>query len=99
MKNYTVSIILSIAAIACFWIAANAVNYKFRNTETVTVTGLAEKDFTSDQISWTASYSRKSMDLKSAYAMLKADESSVKNYLHQKGVKDLLLFKTLGAEN
>ena len=88
MKNYAVALIISLAGIACFWIAANAVTYKFRNAETITVTGLAEKDFSSDQIAWSATYSRKSMDLKSAYAMLKADENSVKNYLHQKGVID-----------
>ena len=88
MKNYAVALIISLAGIACFWIAANAVTYKFRNAETITVTGLAEKDFSSDQIAWNATYSRKSMDLKSAYSMLKADENSVKNYLHQKGVTD-----------
>ncbi len=54
--------------------------------ETIVVTGLAEKDFNSDLIVWNGSYSRKSMDLKSAYASLKADESAIRNYLNGKGI-------------
>ena len=44
--------------------------------ETISVTGSAEKDFVSDLVVWKGSYSRKSMDLKSAYAQLKDDENS-----------------------
>lgn len=67
---------------------ANAYKYKYKATETITVTGLAEKDFISDQIVWTGNYSRKTMDLKSAYSQLKEDESKIRNYLKGKGVTD-----------
>lgn len=88
MKSYAGVTIASMAAILCIWIAANAWTYKFKNSETIAVTGLAERDFISDQISWSATYSRKSLDLKSAYALLKADENSIRNYLHSKGIAD-----------
>ena len=64
--------------------------YKYRSTanETIIVTGSAEKDFVSDLIVWNGSYSRKSMDLKAAYAQLKEDENSVRTYLTGKGVQN-----------
>ena len=71
MKNYATAIIIAIAIIAGVLLLGNAYKYKYKTTETITVTGLAEKDFVSDQIVWTGDYSRKTMDLKSAYAQLK----------------------------
>jgi hypothetical protein len=50
------------------------------------VTGLAERDFVSDLIVWNGSYSRKSMDLKGAYASLKQDENLIRQYLNRKGI-------------
>ena len=88
MKNYIAPIIIAIAALLCFWIVSNAYKYKYKASETITVTGLAEKDFVSDQIVWTGSYNRKMMDLKSAYAQLKDDESKIRAYLKGKGVSD-----------
>jgi hypothetical protein len=37
---------------------------------------------------WDGSYSRQTMDLKSAYAQLKQDESSIRAYLKEKGISD-----------
>jgi len=88
MRNVISAIILGIAAIICFWIASNALTYRYRASETISVTGLAETDFASDLIVWNATYSRKSLDLKNAYAQLKADESTIRNYVHAKGVSD-----------
>ncbi|MEN9569829.1 MAG: hypothetical protein RL172_1060 [Bacteroidota bacterium] len=88
MKGYISAAIIAIAAIICFWIAAAAYQYKFKSVENISVTGLAEKDFTSDQIVWTGNYSRKMLDLKSAYALVKEDEGKIRNYLKLKGVSD-----------
>ena len=85
--NFTV-IICAVAAIICATIVGNAYKYKFKTTETISVTGLAEKEFESDKIVWNANYSKKSMDLKSAYAELKDDESKIKSYLAKKGVTE-----------
>ncbi len=86
MKNHLSAIILGITAVLCFLLLGNAYKYKFKTTESITVTGLAERDFVSDQIVWSGNYSRKMMDLKAAYAMLKEDESKIRNYLLGKGI-------------
>jgi len=88
MKNYLTPLIIVLGAIVCFWILGNSYKYKFKAQETITVTGSSDKDFTSDQIVWTGSYSRKMMDLKAAYAQLKDDESKIRAYLKGKGVAD-----------
>lgn len=86
MRSIT-AIILGLAFVAGVFIAGRAYKYRSSSMETITVTGSAEKDFVSDLIVWNGSYSRKSMDLKSAYAQLKQDESAIREYLTGKGVQ------------
>jgi hypothetical protein len=86
MRILYAAIVLGLSLIIAFWIAGTAFKYKSKSTETIIVTGLAEKDFASDLIVWNGSYSRKAMDLKSAYAAVKQDESAIRNYL--KGISD-----------
>ena len=88
MKKYITTGTLGIAAIICFALISSAYKYKFTSTETISVTGLAEKNFTSDLIVWSGSYSRKNMVLQTAYEQLKADETAIHEYLKTKGVKD-----------
>jgi hypothetical protein len=88
MKNQIAAALISLAIIISFLIAGNAYKYKFKTNETISVTGLAEKDFVSDQIVWSGNYSRKMMDLKSAYLQLKEDEGKIRNYLKGKGIAD-----------
>ncbi len=88
MKSYVAPLIIALSVITGVFILGNAYKYKFKTTETISVTGLAETNFTSDQIVWTGNYSRKTMDLKSAYAQLKDDESKIRAYLKGKGVAD-----------
>ncbi len=82
------AIVIGLALIIAFWIAGGAFKYKSKSTETIVVTGLAEKDFVSDLIVWNGSYSRKAMDLKSTYAAVKVDESAIRQYLKGKGIGD-----------
>ncbi len=82
------TIIASLAIIIAFLFVSNAYKYKYRVTELISVTGGADKDFTSDQIVWRGNYDRKNIDLKGAYASLKEDENTVRNYLKNKGVAD-----------
>ena len=88
MKILYAAIVLGLCAIIAFWVAGNAFKYKSKSTETIVVTGLAEKDFVSDLIIWNGSYSRKTFDLKSAYAAVKQDEAAIRNYLKGKGIAD-----------
>ncbi|HMZ46566.1 MAG TPA: SIMPL domain-containing protein [Chitinophagaceae bacterium] len=88
MKNYLPHFIIAIAIIIFGFIISNAYIYKFTSTETIVVTGLAEKDFTSDLIVWKGSFTRTGLDLKEVYAQIKQDEASIKNYLKEKGLPD-----------
>lgn len=88
MKILVASAILGLSGIIAFLIAGSAIKYRSKSTETIVVTGLAEKDFISDLIVWNGSYSRKSLDLKSAYTSLKQDENAIREYLKSKGIAD-----------
>lgn len=88
MKSYVTPLIIALSVVAGVFILSNAYKYKFKATETISVTGLAETNFISDQIVWTGNYSRKTMDLKSAYSQLKEDERKIRSYLKGKGVAD-----------
>jgi hypothetical protein len=88
MKNYLSTIIVSLAIIISVVIIGSAYKYKFKSDETIVVTGLAEKDFTSDLIVWKGRFSRNGFDLKQAYASVKQDEAEIKKYLIDKGLAD-----------
>lgn len=88
MRILYAAIAIGLALIIASAIAGNAFKYKSKSTETIVVTGLAEKDFVSDLIVWNGSYSRKAIDLKSAYAAVKLDENTIRQYLKGKGIAD-----------
>jgi hypothetical protein len=87
MRNISF-LVIGISFIIGLFILGNAYKYRSTTMETITVTGSAEKDFVSDLIVWRGSYSRKSMDLKSAYAQLKEDENTIRAYLSGKGISN-----------
>jgi hypothetical protein len=86
--RYITAIIIGLAFIIGLFIIGRAYQSRSKALETIKVTGSAEKDFASDLIVWKGSYSRKSMDLKSAYAQLKEDENTVRTYLTGKGIQN-----------
>lgn len=88
MKNYIGTAIIAAAVILGLYIVGNAYKYKFKSAEIISVTGLAEKAFTSDLIVWSGSFNRYGFELKAAYATLKADESAIRSYLNSKGIAD-----------
>lgn len=88
MKGAINAIIIAVAIILFAFITGAAFKYKYKTADKITVTGLAEKDFVSDLIVWTGNYSRTNLDLKAAYAALKADESNIRTYLKAKGLAD-----------
>ena len=88
MKNWIHTAAIAIAILGSAWLASAAYKYKFRAAETISVTGLAEVDFTSDLIVWSGSFNRYSYELKTAYAALKQDEAAIKSYLNAKGIAD-----------
>ncbi|TCV12560.1 hypothetical protein EDC17_10236 [Sphingobacterium alimentarium] len=90
MKSTTVivSIIAAMAIIVAALVLGNAFKYKYNVSNTINVTGNAKKDFDSDIVKWSASYSRKSTNLSEASEQLKQDREMVKNFLIQKGIKE-----------
>lgn len=88
MKNYLHTLIIAVAVIVACLLLGGAYKYKFRSSETIVVTGLAEKDFVSDEIVWTGQFRRSGADLKTVYADLKADENEIRSYLKTKGIPD-----------
>ena len=100
MRNVIIGLIAAIAAIICFRTIGNAYKYKFKSEEIISVTGMAETNFTSDLIVWNGSYNRKTMDLKTAYAQLKDDEMKVRAYLKEKGIADNeIVFSSINISN
>lgn len=83
MKNY---LIAAVAAILVALILRDAVIHRNKTEKTITVTGLGKKDFTSDLIVWSGSFSKKNFNLKEAYAELDKDREILKNYLVSKGI-------------
>ncbi|SKB61110.1 hypothetical protein SAMN05660841_01484 [Sphingobacterium nematocida] len=87
-SGIVISIVAAIGVLASAFVLANAYKYKYRVNNTINVTGNAKKDFESDIVKWTASYSRKSMDLSEASEQLKRDRDLVKSFLVQRGIKE-----------
>lgn len=83
-----ISIVAALGLLASAFVLASAYKYKYRVNNTINVTGNAKKDFESDIVKWTASYSRKSMDLSEASEQLKRDRDLVKSFLIQRGIKE-----------
>ena len=101
MKRSGVSktIIISLAII----VAAGILGFFYRDTkkplQTISVIGLAEKDFEADLIVWNSDYSSKSQNLKDAYTELQKQTQIVKEYLAEKGISDTeIVFRAINNE-
>jgi uncharacterized protein len=88
LKGYVSTAIIAVALIITAIIVAGAYKAKFNKQVTISVTGLAEKSFASDLIVWRGEYQRKSLDLKEAYALIKNDETNVRQYLKSNKIED-----------
>lgn len=88
MKLSSTVITIGIFFLIGILILSNSYKYKFRSSEGISVVGMAQVDFTSDLIVWEGNFTRKSADLKTAYAKLKEDEILIRAYLKEKGIPD-----------
>jgi len=99
MKGYIPTAIIAVALIITAVIVAGAYRAKFNKQVTISVTGLAEKSFASDLIVWRGEYQRKSPDLKEAYALIKNDETNVRQYLKSNEIEDNeIVFSSISIE-
>jgi len=98
LSFYATSLI-ALAIVLASLILGNAYKYKFVSAETISTTGLAEKEFTSDLVIWNSSFSSLSMSRKEAFDALRKDQVTIKNYLIQKGIKESeIVFSAINVE-
>ena len=86
MKTWINAVIFSLAIVLAAWMLSSTWRKTHYTAETIKVTGLAEKNFVSDLIVWSGSFSRKMMSMQDAFAALKKDADAIQKYLVGKGV-------------
>lgn len=82
------SLFIPLAIVLSSIIFGYAVINRNRPQGTVNVTGLGEKNFTSDLIVWEGNFNRSSFNIQTAYANLEKDREAVTNYLVSKGIPE-----------
>ena len=92
IKDYQIillGIVIALGAMISTFILANAiVSYQKLQNQTITVTGSASQDISSDLAVWRAYYEVRSNDLKSGYAKINTDQKNVKEFLISSGMKE-----------
>lgn len=83
-----ITLIAALAIIISVFALKSAYTYKFKAQQTINVTGNAKKDFESDLVKWSASYSRKSFTLGEASEQLKQDRDLIERFLTEKGISN-----------
>jgi hypothetical protein len=87
IKNNFGSLLIALAIVFGLGFLAKGYVNRGKVNEAISVKGMGSEDFTSDLIVWRASFSKKDMALKEAYASLNTDRSKIKSYLVSKGIK------------
>lgn len=85
-STLTAVIIASLAFIVGLAFLANGVRNFRKPSSSISVTGMAEKNFTSDLIVWDARYKVFHSNLKDAFAELKVKQEQLKDYLKEKQI-------------
>lgn len=88
LKQHFSTILIALAVIITGLILGKSYLSKGKPDDTVSVLGLGEESFDSDLIVWRASFSRRSYELKDAYAQLNADIRKVRSYLKSRGINE-----------
>jgi hypothetical protein len=98
-KSHISSLLIALAVVVSAYILAGAYRNRNKGNDTISVTGLGSKDFTSDLIVWSGSFHKKNFDLKMAYSELDAAREVVKSYLVSKGIgSDKLIFSAIDID-
>ncbi len=88
--------ILSVALIFASAILGRSVINRNIRSQVVSVTGMAERNFVSDLIVWQSQFSVKKIKLTEAYAELKKQSETTRQFLLSKGVsKDEITFSAV----
>lgn len=88
MENkFKSTIIIGVAIIITAFILGQSFKKRNENLDSISVIGLGSKDFVSDEILWSGSFTATSMDIKSAYSKIISDQKIVSDYFIGKGFK------------
>ncbi len=105
MKNIKAYWIISGALVLSVFIASSvgvikkSFYYFITSKDDISVTGSAAMSFTSDLIVWRASFSKKDVDLKTAYKQIKKDRNVIYDFLLSKDVFDgNITFKSIDIQ-
>ncbi|MFZ9942381.1 MAG: SIMPL domain-containing protein [Bacteroidia bacterium] len=97
MKSNASAIIIGLSIILTAMVLGNAVKDRNKSSNTIAVTGLGTKDFVSDLIVWSGSFSKRNFILKDAYADLDRDRATIMAYLKKKGIPaSAIVFSAVG---
>ena len=78
---------ISVSIILTAWILGSAFKKRNENLDSISVIGLGTKDFVSDEILWSGSFTTNSMDIKTAYTKIVNDQKIVTDFFVSKGFK------------
>ncbi len=87
MKTHLNTFLIAAAIVIAALSFSNAFKNRNKANNSISVTGLGSKDFVSDLIVWSGSFTQRSMNLQDAYSALDKDRENIKKYLLTKGVK------------
>lgn len=98
-KNIIAISIASLGFVIGLALLGSAIKNRNKSQDTISVTGLGTKKFTSDLIGWSGNFSRNSFELKSAYDQLVNDRKVIENYLTSKGIpKNEMVFSAVDIQ-
>lgn len=81
------SIIIAVSIVITAIILGQSFKNRNENLDTISVIGLGTKDFISDEILWSGSFTANSLDIKTAYSKIISDQRIVANFFISKGFK------------
>lgn len=81
------SLIVGLAIVLTAFILGQSFKNRNKNLDAISVIGLGTKDFVSDEILWSGSFSNNSFDIKSAYSKIISDQKTVADFFISKGFK------------
>ncbi|TBX71014.1 SIMPL domain-containing protein [Flavobacterium silvisoli] len=87
MEKIKSSVIIGVAVIITAWILGSAFRNRNANLDSISVIGLGTKDFVSDEILWSGSFTTTNMDIKAAYNKIVSDQKTVTDFFLKKGFK------------
>jgi len=99
MKQHLNSLFIAMAVILSAYLLGTSFKNRNRSDQSIQVTGLGEKDFTSNLIVWNGSFSKKHAVLKDAYSELDADRETIQKYLMSKGIQEAeMVFSSIAID-